>query len=248
MTLSPLGIPFTLSIAFGLAAYLAVERGDTRGDVAGVVLLTLAGLSHTFGTIIALGVAVYLLVDPGSRRRIWVAAVPIVLWVAWWLWARQFHQSIATGSDVFGAPLFIFKAAGAAIEGCFGIPPNLGGKIGPLALALRILFDLAAAIGLAVLIKRTRGTPWLWAYLATILAFWGGVAVAEGTGRGPETPRYLFFGAIMLVLIAAEALRSRGIPLRWRRPLLVAWAVALVCNVSLLFYEIPGFDDDAATV
>jgi hypothetical protein len=251
MTLSPLGNPFTLSIAFGRAAFLAVERGDTRGDVAGVVLLTLAGLSHTFGTIIALGVAVYLLVDPGSRRRIWVAAVPIVLWVAWWLWARQFHQSIATGSDVFGAPLFIFKAAGAAIEGCFGIPPNLGGKIGPLALALRILFDLAAvaaAVGLAVLIKRTRGTPWLWAYLATILAFWGGVAVAEGTGRGPETPRYLFFGAIMLVLIAAEALRSRGIPLRWRRPLLVAWAVALVCNVSLLFYEIPGFDDDAATV
>ena len=52
----------------------------------------------------------------------------------------------------------------------------------------------------------------------------------------------------MLVLIAAEALRSRGIPVRWRRPLLVAWGVALACNVSLLFYEIPGFDDDAADV
>ncbi len=251
MTLSPLGIPFTLSIAFGLAAFLAVERGDLRGDVAAVVLLTLAGLSHTFGTIIAVGVAVYLLVEPGSRKRIWVAAVPIVLWIAWWLWARQFHQSIADGSGVLGAPLFILKAAGAAIEGSFGIPPNLGGKIGPLALALRVIFDLAAvaaAAGLAVLIRRTRGTPWLWAYLATIFAFWGGVALAEGIGRGPETPRYLFFGAIMLVLIAAEALRSRGIPVRWRRPLLVAWGVALACNVSLLFYEIPGFDDDAADV
>ena len=251
MTLSPLGIPFTLSIAFGLAAFLAVERGDLRGDVAGVVLLTLAGLSHTFGTIIAVGVAVYLLVEPGSRRRIWVAAVPIVLWIAWWLWARQFHQSIASGSDVFGAPLFILRAAGAAIEGCFGIPPNLGGELGPLALVLRVVFDLAAVVvaaALVVLIRRTRGTPWLWAYLATILAFWGGIALAEGTGRDPETPRYLFFGAIMLVLIAAEALRSRGIPDRWRRPLLVAWGVALVCNISLLFYEIPGFDDDAANV
>ena len=124
MTLSPLGIPFTLSIAFGLAAFLAVERGDLRGDVAAIVLLTLAGLSHTFGTIIAVGVAVYLLVEPGSRRRIWVAAVPIALWIAWWLWARQFHQSIAAGSGVLGAPLFILKAAGAAIEGMLRDPPE----------------------------------------------------------------------------------------------------------------------------
>ncbi len=61
VVVSPLGIPFTLSIAFGLGAFLAVERADLPGDLTAMAMLLLAGLSHTFGTIVAIGVAVYYL-------------------------------------------------------------------------------------------------------------------------------------------------------------------------------------------
>jgi hypothetical protein len=251
MALSPLGIPFTLSIALGLGAFALVEQNGLRTDLGAMLLLTLSGLSHTFGTIMAFGLLVYLLLERSRRREVWIALVPLLLYVAWWIWARQFHQSIASDSGLLGVPVFIVKAAGAAIEGMLGIPPGLGGKFGPLPDVLKAIFDLVAviaAVALGTYIRRTRGTAWLWAYIATIVAFWIGVGLAEGTGRAPDTPRYLFFGAIVLSLIAAEVFRGRAIPSGWRPWLLGAWIVALTCNVFLLFYEIPQFNGYATDV
>ncbi len=251
MFISPLGIPFTLSIALGLGALAAVEMRSLRGDVLAMVLLSLSILSHTFGTIVAIGVAVYYALDRGRRRELWVALVPLALWFAWWLWARQFDQSIASAANLPGVPVYLLKSLGAAIEGIFGIPPNLGGKSDGLALALRIGFDLvglAAALLLAVHIAARRASAWTWAYLVTIVAFWAGVGLADGVGREPTTPRYLFFGAIMLTLIAAEVFRDRRPSQRGIRAIGAVFAICLAGNFALLIYEIPGFEEDATAV
>ena len=251
VVVSPLGIPFTLSIALGLGALAAVERRTLRGDVGAMVLLTLSILAHTFGTIIALGVAVYYALERGRRRELWVAIVPIALWVAWWLWARQFDQGITSSSNLLGAPLFVVEAAGSALEGMFGIPPELGGHADALAALLRIGFALLAVAGAALLAVRLatrRGTPWTWAYLVTTLAFWGGIALSEGPERTTTTPRYMLFGAIMIVLLAAEVFRDRELSPRTLRATAAVAALCLAGNLALLIYVFPGFTDDARDV
>ena len=251
MTVSPLGIPFTLSIALGLGAFALVELNRPRTDLGAMALLILAGLAHTFGTICAFGVLVYLIADRGRRREAWIAIVPLALWVAWWIWARQFDQSITESSNLLGTPFFLVKAAGAALEATLGIPTGsqfLGDGLSRLA---RIAFDLVAvAASLALIWRLRRGPtgPWAWAYVATLLAFWLGVALSEGEGREPTTPRYLYFGAIMIFLIIAELSRGRRIPASWRPWLLALFAVSLTGNVALMVKAADDFSDDAARV
>ncbi len=251
MTMSPLGIPFTLSIALGLGALVLIEQNGLRTDLLASLLLVLAGLSHSFGTIIAIGALVYLLLERSRRREIWIALVPLALWAVWWVWAQQFDQGIASSSNLLGAPLFVIKAAGAAIQGSLGVPVGSDWIGESLASAIRGFFDVVAVLAIGLLVVRLRRgetTAWTWAYLATTLAFWFGIALSEGEGREPATPRYLFFGAIMLILIVAELTRGRAIPRRFVPVLLVVFAFSLIGNVALLVHSVGGFNREAARV
>jgi hypothetical protein len=227
IVLSPIGIPFVLSIALGLAALLAVERRDLRGDVGAMALLALAILSHTFGTIVAVGVAVYYACDRGRRRELWVPLVPILLWIAWWLWARQFDQGITSSGNLFGAPWFIVESAGAAVEAVLGLRPLLDGR-------LDFLFGLVAIGALAWRFARGGVGPWLYSYVTTATAFWFGIALAESTQREATTPRYLLFGAIMVMLIAAESLRGAKLDRRATLILAAVFAISMAGNVGRL--------------
>jgi len=91
-------------------------------------------------------------------------------------------------------------------------------------------------------------TPWLWAYAVTLLAFWTGLGLSEGAERGPSTPRYLIFGAIMVVLVAAEAFRGADLTLRVRRAIVVAGAVCLLGNVVMMARTISALTDQAKDV
>jgi len=252
MTISPLGIPFTLSIALGLGALVAVERGSGAGDLLAMVLIGASILTHTFGTIIAVGIAVYLALEPGARRRLWLVAIPLAGWIAWWLWARQFDQSLASITNAPAVPLFLVKAAGATLQGLVGIPPDLGGRAPALADAIRVGFDAVAIALLAALVwwlrsGRGRPSPWLWAYAVMGIAFWVGIGLSE-VDRSPSTPRYLFFSGIIVVLIAAEALRGRRLAAPALRAVGAGFAVCLAGNTALLVSEYPSFNSDAADV
>ena len=62
-----------------------------------------------------------------------------------------------------------------------------------------------------------------------MLVYWVGLGFSEGPGREPTTPRYLFFGSIMVLLIAAARAQSA-------KPTRAALAVLLgFCCVSLIF-------------
>ena len=241
IVVSPLGIPFTLSIALGLAALLAVERRRLGGDVGAMALLILSILSHTFGVIFAIGLAVYYVTDRGRRRELWVALVPIALWVIWWIWARQFDQSITSSGNILGAPFFVVEAVGAAIEGLSGLGPLLGGRIDAV-------FGVVAIALLGYRVLRGGVRPWLYAYVAAAFAFWFAVALAESAERGPDTPRYLFFGAVIVLLIAAESLRGIRLSDRGAWILAAVFAVAMAGNVGRLTDAIGGESDRAREV
>lgn len=235
VALSPLGTPFTFSIAFGLGALLAIEREDRSGDLLAAGLLGLSILSDTFGPIFAGGIGVYLLLGSGQRRRLWVAAVPLALYAVWYLWAAQFDQGIAQSSNLSGAPEFIAAALVAALRSVAGVGLGSASVESGVEQPLQVLFTGAAVLALALLALRIRSggpTRWIWAYLAILLAFWLGIALTETEARAPTTPRYQFFAVAMLFLIAAEALRgvrfSRSVALAVLAAFGVCWAINLV--------------------
>ena len=77
------GIGNVYAAAAGVGALLALESQDRRGDALAAALLVLATVSFTSGAAFAVGALVLIALSPGSRGRIWVAILPIGIYVAW---------------------------------------------------------------------------------------------------------------------------------------------------------------------
>ena len=54
-----------------------------------------------------------------------------------------------------------------------------------------------------------RGTPRLWGLLAALVALWGLTGLARASIATADAPRYVYAGAVLVVLAAAELLRGR---------------------------------------
>ena len=225
VVLSPLGLPISLSVAFGLATFVALER-ETRGwDVAALCFLLLSILSDTFGAIIGGGVLLYLLLDRERRGRVWVAIGPLALYVIWWLWARQFDQNIAEASNLSGVPVFVIESAAATVGAITGIGKSLGSDSESVETVVKVISGAVAVAGAVVVILRARrvgATATLWAFSFTLVAFWVGVGLSESDVRQPYTPRYLLFASIMAFLIFAEAFRGERFSSRARTALVLS--------------------------
>ncbi len=210
IVLSPLSIPITLSIAFGLGALLALD-GQHRHDLLAATLLALSLLSDSFGVMVVFGVVLYFLIGD-TRRRLWVPLAPLAMYGGWWIWAQRFDQGIASASNLSEVPAFVVESAVATLTAMTGFAgPTFDGRFGSLASGLEVVFVIAAAAALLFLGLRLRGRPagpWLWSYLLIVLVFWVALGFSEGPTREPTTPRYLFFGSIMVLLVAAA--RTRG--------------------------------------
>jgi hypothetical protein len=251
VVVSPLGLPISLSVAFGLATFVALERESRGWDVAALVFLALSVLSDTFGAIIAGGVLLYLLLDPERRSRLWVAAVPILGYVAWWIWARKFEQDIAAADNLAGVPAFVLESAAATLGALTGIGKSFGVDSDSLETIVQAVFIALALAGTALLVVRARrvgATAALWAFGLTLLAFWVAVGLSESDVRTPDTPRYLLFAVIMALLVFAEAYRRERISPRARTILLIFFLACLAGNVARLVYNADGLSDRAAAV
>jgi len=251
IVLSPLGIPFAFSIAFGLAALSAVENDTRRWDRAACVLLTLSILSHTFGAITAGGIAVYLLLDRERRGRVWVSAVPLALWLVWWLWARKFDQHATDAANIAGAPWFVLQSIGVSIQSLFGLGARFGGGS---SLYTAIATPAAGVLGagwiVAVGLRLSRGAAGRWTipYLAIAFTFWFGLALEASDFRQPTTPRYLYFGLIMVLLTLAEAWRGTRLSRGATAVILAVFALGLAGNVVRMVTESRDIEADARDI
>ena len=251
VVLSPLGLPISLSVAFGLATFVALERETPGWDVAALAFLVLSVFSDTFGAIIAGGVLLYLLLDPARRRRLWVALVPLLLYVAWWVWARKFDQDIAAASNLSGVPAFVLESAAATLGALTGIGKSFGSSSDALETVVKAAFIAISLAGTALLVVRARrvgSTATLWAFALTLLAFWVAVALSESDVRQPSTPRYLLFATIMVLLVFAEAYRGERFSPRARTALIVVFLACLGGNLARLIYNSDGLADRAVAV
>lgn len=217
----PFQITYLLSIAFGLAALLALED---RRDAAASVLLALSIASSGLGLPIASGFAVGLLAARELRARWWVVGAPLALWAVW-------YAGYGRG-PVRYSPLEAPRWALEALAAGFGALTGQGLDWGRPLL-------VAAAIGVALWLRGRRPGPRLLGVLAAGAAFWLLTGLARAWIQGPETPRYLYVTVLVVVLAAVEI--ARTLPPPSPRALAVGGAgLAAMGALSLASLETAG--------
>ncbi len=216
-------LPFQLSqvgaLAFGLGAFVLLDQPSKRRDIWACILITASLATAGMGIPILLGVAVEVLLEPGRRRRWWIFAVPLGLYLLWR--AGYSDGSDAIGSNVQYAVQYVVDAASAAAAGITGLAAGYGPVI------------LAGGIGAVAILRRGDAraplpSPRLAALLVAGLGFWTLTAVTRAQFHEPGAPRYISFGAIVLMLVAAEMLPA---PQRWT-PWMTATAVVVVVGLT----------------
>ncbi len=211
------GIVIALALAFGMAALLSWDRGDTRGDVWAFVFLLLGIMTYTVSIPFAIGLALAALIQPGSRRRIWVGAVPLVLFGIWRLLEGSNELEGKAGEIEWGnlllLPAWAFQATGSTLSGMTGLGFDFskiaGGPADTQGLVLGPILAALALAGLAWRFTRGRLPSGFWIAAAILMALYASQIIVWGTldARDPGAPRYLMPGALMLVLVIGEALR-----------------------------------------
>jgi hypothetical protein len=238
----PFQIAFFGSMAAGLGALLALDRDDRAGDRLACLLLVASTAFLEVG--IAFAVAALVNVALGRRprgRRLYVGLVPIVLYAVWYAgWGHQ-ATSRVTFHNLLHSPGYVFDIASQAIAALLGLATPLTGDghnlVGlPWGRAL-----LVVAIVLSIWRLRRVGGPsrGLWTALALGLTFWFLASLnAYSFLREPSDGRYVYPGAVFVLLIAAELLR--GVRLG-KRTLAVGTAVTAAAVVSGILFLRDGY-------
>lgn len=226
---------YTGSLAFGIAALLAVERGDRRGDQLTCVLLiaSLAFAEIAFGFIAAVIVIVGL--QRGPLRRAWILAAPILLYVAWY--AVFGHSGLQSPNSLSGDGTatsfpYVLDGFASSLASLLGLGSTVladgPGRVtwGRPLLVLVLVLLCAWAIR-----DRRPFTRWVLVPVTAGVTFWFLTAANANFARLPYASRYQLVGAVFLLLIAAEL----GVAWRPRSTMLVVvFAVAATAALGNL--------------
>jgi hypothetical protein len=237
MIITGLGFNVVFSIAMGLGALLALDRGGRLGDALACVLLVVSVSTLSIGLAFLVGVAVSVLLG-SDRRRAWIFLVPLTLYAVWWLWGQSAAEPAGLGasaSNVLLIPSYIAESLAAVLSSLAGLsfefsPETTEGAVTQSGIVLAIL----ATVALALRIRQGSVPRFLWVSLAIVLAFWTLSALARNEFRPPGQIRYLYTGAVGVLLVAAAA--ASGI--RFSRAgvtiLFAVAALSLATNLVLL--------------
>ncbi|HET7120258.1 MAG TPA: hypothetical protein VFI17_03280 [Solirubrobacterales bacterium] len=216
-----IGIQFLAALLPGLAAIVMLERGDRLGDAAACVLLCLALAGFSEAVPFLLGAAVAVFLDPRWKQRLWAVAVPTIAYGIWRLWAAKYEPTGIIASNILFLPAYFADALAVFASTIFGQATLLGSgpwssiRLGGFSISYfsaGVVFTVAEAlaIGVAVWLIRRRGPipRTLWPPLVIMIAFWVELGIVLIPGRTVSEPRYLYAGALTLLLVVIEMLRG----------------------------------------
>ena len=224
----PFDLHTVYSAAFGLAALMALERDDRRGDIGACVLLVLSVATLEVGLAFVVGAAIGVLQRDDRARRLWIFLVPIVFYGIWWLWAKKFGQSEVHLGNVKLVPSDFVNAFGAVAGSLTGLnPPDAAPEVTEIAPAGIFIAGLAT-VALFFRGRQVRLPATIWVSIGTLAVYWLTIALGD---RAPDSSRYIFVGALLVLLVAADGLRDLRIG---------AWATVAVFAV-IAFALPPNF-------
>ena len=210
VTVTPVTMPFAQAAAAGMAAFLALERRSSRGDVLACVLLVLSLLSWSTGIAFVAAAAAWILLEPGRRGRFFVFLIPAVLYGVWYLWSQRFGQGVLSASNLLLIPNYAADSFAAAAGSLAGLNADFSGA--PAGVTVEIGWGrvVAAVLSAAVIVRlrRAGASAALVAFLALLAVLWITGALGSGPLRPPEASRYVYTVAIGVILVTAEAFRG----------------------------------------
>jgi hypothetical protein len=230
----PFQIGYLGSVAAGLGMLLALERGDRAGRVLACVLLGVSIASSSLGLTFACAAVAELLLRPRASwrsparwRQLWVAAVPIGLYGIWFIAYGDINATPGTahGFGLFRQngpviPSYVADMAASAFGGLVGLSIDWGRPL--------VLLALGVGIWLA---RGRRAGPRLVALVVGLVALWGLTALLRAQLNAAGDSRYVYPGAVLIVLLAAELFRGARASLR----------AALVGGVLVLFAAVANY-------
>jgi hypothetical protein len=155
--------------------------------------------------------------------------VPALLFAAWWIGWGHTADTRVTFESVANTPAYVLDGIASSITALLGLSPadSVGLNIQPDW--GRIL--LIGLVGLAAwrLHRLGRAPRSLWVPLAVALGFWALAAWNSAILRVPTLPRYVYIGAVVLLLVVAELVRGLRLP-RWG--VIAVFCVAAVAIAS----------------
>ncbi len=226
-------------VAAGVGALLLLDRRDRLGHMGACVLL-IVGLASAGP---ALAVAAGVLVDVLLRRRprdLWIPGIPLVLYA---LWAARYETTSLDLHAIPRVPTFAFHAADGVFSSLAGLAniDVLTGHGAYVTWGTPILV-VALVLGGWRLVSLGRLPFRVLSLLVIPLAFWA----LTGAGRayvatngyvfsfsGDES-RYLYIGAVFVLLLVVEVLRGWRPTLRVGAGLGVLVAGSIVSNLGTL--------------
>ncbi len=230
----PFEIGFIGSVLFGLAMLLALERDSRRWDIAACVFLFLSMGFSSLGIPFAAAAAVDVFQKRRGRGwgRVYVVAVPVVLFGLWYLgWGHNAENHMSL-HNVLTSPRFVLESIAVACGSLFGFGTSSAtGEIVPLWGALIMV---GMAVGVVYAQRRRPGfLPTLWPVVVAALVNWFLTAFNAEPGRDPTSSRYQYAGAIFIILVLANLLPK----VEWtRRRLIAAGAIVILAAAPNLVF------------
>ncbi len=225
----PFEISFCGPVLLGLAALLALEREDRRGDLAACACLTLALGFSSLALPFIIGAAVAVL---QGRRQTWLSrayvfAIPALVFLAWYLGWGHDAESHMSLRNVLAAPRFVAETVAVSLGGLVGLGTSPETGAIDAAWGKALLVALVIAVGFWIQ-RRRRIYAGLWPIAAVALSNWLLTAFNAFAGRDPTASRYQYTGAIFILLILANLFQG----VRLGRGAVIAGAALTVLAVG----------------
>jgi hypothetical protein len=233
-------IEFSAPIAAGIAALLVLDGESSRSDAWACLLMVVAvGFGSLGLSFVLAGVAdVFVKRRQRGWGRIWIVAVPLVLYAIWY--AGWGHEAVhhLTLENVLKSPTYVFEGFATAIGALAGFgsantvapaPPDWGRPI------------LIGLIGVAAFAKwRRPGVPkTFWPVAVAAVSYWLLAAFNFTPGREASSSRYIYAGAVFILMLATELMRGTRVS---RRALPVLGAIVVIMVLPNLVLMKEGSD------
>jgi len=223
---------FSISIAAGIGALIALRRRDALGDRIACLLLVISVISTSLGIPLAIGAGVLLLLQREDLiRRLYVVVVPAVVYVLWYFgWGHTAENAISI-DNVLNTPEYIARSFSLTVTEVTGLSRVIKSPEVTPSLLVGLIAVVAVAFGVR---QRVRIPRPLLVAIAIATAFWGLATLNVAPGRGFEASRYQFPNAVFLLMILAGAFEGARPRARELTALGMIALAAIVVNIDAL--------------